>query len=528
MSSSLLQAFLEFWNNSGGGVEYGGTGTGGRITGNVTGGSGTGTSYRVEIYPYDQSIDTVGNPGTQDYCAGSIPDGSFWDENGDLVYVDIMIRAPKLIQGDAPNFFDSMCATFDRLEYELDQWLVRYDFYGAVYDRPYNSNDYMKNWLYETYGEHFSDGHVHLDPMDGTPLYVVGGNSTGEVSGFAIRMNFGSQTDDSVQGSGMIFLGAGNDSAVGSSGADFLDGGSGNDTLTGGFGKDTLIGGSGTDTLRGGGGNDYLHAGSDYSADILFGDAGNDTIYGSLGDNLLYGGSYNDSLYGDAGNDTIYGGSENDSLWGGAGNDVLLGEGGSNTVFGESGNDLIYGGIGIDRLDGGEGRDTLSYFYATSGVTVRLYENTVSGDIAQGDTISGFEDVSGGFGSDALYGSGGDNILDGVGGDDLLIGLGGNDMLIGGGGNDTLIADWGTDILIGGAGNDLFAIWTTIQHAVINDFARGADHVQIQKTWFASYADLRAAAYQSGNDVMISKNGMDVMLKGVQLSTLSTSDFYFV
>ena len=46
-----------------------------------------------------------------------------------------------------------------------------------------------------------------------------------------------------------IILGGGNDSVIGSSGADTVDGGAGNDTLAGGEGADSLSGGAGNDTL---------------------------------------------------------------------------------------------------------------------------------------------------------------------------------------------------------------------------------------------------------------------------------------
>ncbi|MBZ6076435.1 calcium-binding protein [Microvirga puerhi] len=250
--------------------------------------------------------------------------------------------------------------------------------------------------------------------------------------------------------------------------------------------------------------------------------------------NMTFGSSGNDSLvgtgalFGDAGNDEIRGGAGSDFINGGADNDVLLGNAGSDVITGGDGNDIVYGGAGADRLDGGAGSDVLSYFDAQGGVTVKLWANSASGDIAQGDVISGFEHVSGGAGGDWLEGDNNDNVLDGCGGGDLLIGLGGNDLLFGREGNDTLIADWGTDILEGGSGSDLFAIWATTKHGIINDFVHGVDHIQLATNLFANFNVLKAAAVQHGADVVITNATLDITLKNVQLATLTASDFQFV
>lgn len=89
-----------------------------------------------------------------------------------------------------------------------------------------------------------------------------------------------------------IFLGAGNDSVIGSSGADTVDGGAGNDTLAGNGGADSLSGGTGDDTIliggadrADGGDGDDLFILSDTGttgAVSVTGGAGSDTL--QLGD----------------------------------------------------------------------------------------------------------------------------------------------------------------------------------------------------------------------------------------------------
>ena len=137
--------------------------------------------------------------------------------------------------------------------------------------------------------------------------------------------------------------------------------------------------------------------------------------------------------------------STDNRLDGGAGNDRL---------DGNWGNDRLIGGPGADRLIGGVGSDTLDYGGSDAGVNVSLWTGRGSGGHAQGDTISGFENILGSAHADTLIGNGDDNRLDGGAGNDRLVGDWGNDRLIGGPGNDRLIGGPGIDRLEGGAGND--------------------------------------------------------------------------
>lgn len=199
----------------------------------------------------------------------------------------------------------------------------------------------------------------------------------------------------------------------------------------------------------------------DDNMDVGYVDADGDRIT----DGLIFVRSGNDTIDGKAGNDSIRAGSGNDSVLGGEGNDTLVGEAGNDTLRGGNGDDLIQGGTGSDRLDGGAGSDTVDYSDTGSNISVNLATNTVSGGTAQGDTISGFENIIGGSGNDTLTlsnisgsvigGAGNDSIVGGTG-DDTLDGGAGNDIILGGAGNDTLDGGAGNDIIRGGAGNDVF------------------------------------------------------------------------
>src|SRR5207344_3315968 len=65
------------------------------------------------------------------------------------------------------------------------------------------------------------------------------------------------------------------------------------------------------------------------------------------------------------------------------------------TLDGGAGDDVISGGAGADTLIGGTGIDTASYAASTQGVTVNLETGTGQGGNAQGDTLSGFENLTG-------------------------------------------------------------------------------------------------------------------------------------
>jgi Ca2+-binding RTX toxin-like protein len=125
------------------------------------------------------------------------------------------------------------------------------------------------------------------------------------------------------------------------------------------------------------------------------------------------------NIAGTAGDDWFFSGAKNDTLYGGAGNDSYS------------------GGAGADVLYGGAGTDTLYYYNSTAGVTLNLAYNYATGGEAQGDIISGFENVIGSNrGNDLIVADANSNSLFGFGGNDVLAGQGGTDYLFGGQGSD--------------------------------------------------------------------------------------------
>ncbi len=318
---------------------------------------------------------------------------------------------------------------------------------------------------------------------------------------------YGSDGDDALYGRG------GDDRLYGEVGDDTLDGGEGDDRLFGGEGDDRILGGAGRDTIYGEDGDD-----------TLLGGAGDDVVLGGAGNDVLYGEDGADVLHGEDGGDTIVAGAGDDTLLGGAGNDTLYGQDGNDTIDGGDDNDSLVGGAGADTLIGGAGIDTAYYSGSTSAVSVNLASGTGVGGEAQGDTLSGIENLVGGShadtlvgdagsnwiaggeggdwlqgeaGDDGLFGQGGDDTLHGGDGDDQLDGGAGNDTLIGGTGNDVLNGGLGDDLLIGGAGDDRYVFLRGDGDDVVDQMGSTPDDKDIvgftdvsrDNLWFMSVGD---------------------------------------
>ncbi len=186
-----------------------------------------------------------------------------------------------------------------------------------------------------------------------------------------------------------------------------ITGTDGDDALYGEDGNDRLNGGRGLDSLHGGAGDDELNAGDDTKGVFAYGDDGNDTLRGNAGD---------DNLIGGAGNDYLNAGSGKDFMSGGPGDDWLV------------------AGPDPEMVDGGDGNDTVDFSASTEGVTVdlRMELKAVSGlgGYAQGDLLSGVENVIGSNFADVVIGDEGDNRINGGGGADTMTGGGGGDTFV--------------------------------------------------------------------------------------------------
>ena len=129
----------------------------------------------------------------------------------------------------------------------------------------------------------------------------------------------------------------------------------------------------------------------------------------------------------------------------GFGNDVVTGNSAVNRLEGRAGDDVLEGGGGADTLDGGTGNDTAAYTDSDTGVTVRLLTGAGQRGHAEGDSLSGIENLIGSAHNDAFGGDTGNNVLNGGPGNDGLWGSGGDDILIGGPGADRFYGGFGQD-----------------------------------------------------------------------------------
>ncbi|MBT6117168.1 MAG: hypothetical protein HOH66_04825 [Rhodospirillaceae bacterium] len=95
----------------------------------------------------------------------------------------------------------------------------------------------------------------------------------------------------------------GDDSLVGTEGADKIDGRDGDDIVLAGGGDDKIKGDKGADTLDGGAGDDKIDGGK--GDDVLTGGLGDDRVKGGEGDDIVSGGEGDDDLWGNGGDDPV-------------------------------------------------------------------------------------------------------------------------------------------------------------------------------------------------------------------------------
>lgn len=264
-----------------------------------------------------------------------------------------------------------------------------FQFHNAINSAGVNDGFDLGDWDH-TVGDAFGPGGAGIEgAMSATDLQtldVIGwtpaGGSVGQSAAAApaagVHLAATAQQTE-------IHAGAGNDTIIGASVADYLRGDDGDDSIAGGAAFDDINGNKGNDTIDGGSG------GSDW----LVGGQGNDLITAHSGHNLLYGNLGNDTLHGGNGGDTLRGGQGDDSIVGGAGNDF---------ISGDRGNDTESGGPGADTF----------HFSKDAGIDRVLDFNAIEGDRVQLDPDTSF----------SYYQSGADTIIDtGNGNEMILVGV---------------------------------------------------------------------------------------------------------
>ncbi|WP_420863688.1 calcium-binding protein [Algirhabdus cladophorae] len=188
--------------------------------------------------------------------------------------------------------------------------------------------------------------------------------------------------------------------------------------------------------------------------------------------------------------------------------EILEGTAFDDEINGKKGNDTIDGLEGKDRLKGGLGDDTLN-----GGDQADILEGGAGKDV-----------LNGGRGTDKLIGGKQADVLNGQQGTDKLLGGNGSDNLRGGSGKDKLYGEAGNDKLHGGQGADQFVFSTGDGKDKIVDFADGQDEIVIL-SGANSFADLTITA--NGGDAKVSFSNVEITLKGIDNSDLSSDDLVF-
>lgn len=368
--------------------------------------------------------------------------------------------------------------------------------------------------------------------------------------------------------------GLGNDTIIGSSGADVLTGGGDRDFVSAGLGNDILVVGEGDitdgDLFDGGGGIDTLRLSgptADFRTTVLVsierfefllgqsnvGQAsfnaaqfGNGISLSATFDGIAAAGSQFSIIMGSVTSINLSGltmlnfsdGFDQVNIFGDADAETITGTSVRDFIVGDGGKDIINGGLGVDDMVGGDGSDT---FYANV-FNDKAIEDRV--DIATGgNDLVYFTGTSGTFtlsanverlilsGSSVINGTGNDlgntivgnaaaNILDG--GVDML-----GDLLQGGLGNDTYIINSATDNIL-----ELTGGGTADRAKASLSFALAAgDNIEFLETTNAaltSFINLtgneigQTITGNAGVNVLKGGGGMDV-LDG--LAGLDTADF---
>ncbi|MGL4962430.1 MAG: calcium-binding protein [Inquilinus sp.] len=327
------------------------------------------------------------------------------------------------------------------------------------------------------FGDPGADRFFGGDGFDTVDFFLSQGSVTVDL---ALGASTGSDAQGDVYSSIEGLAGSGfADTLTGAGGANALDGGAGDDVLRGGAGADALNGGAGIDQA------DYSASAAGVTVDLISGTG----------------------LGGDAQGDTLF---QIENLIGSALADRLIAGAGVNVLTGGAGDDALHGGAGADVLNGGAGVDQADYRGSAAAVTIDLVAHTIAGGDAQGDTLTGIENLFGSSLDDHLTGDDGRNVLGGGSGADTLAGNGGDDSLSGEAGNDSLDGGIGNDRLIGGTGVD------TIHGGIGNDSVDGGS----ENDQVFGEADNDNLAGGAGNDRLEGGDGNDVLDGGAGADTL--------
>jgi Ca2+-binding RTX toxin-like protein len=371
----------------------------------------------------------------------------------------------------------------------------------------------------------------------GDHIDIVGAGTSVSVLGLAARVNV---TTSEAANDRLTVQGLGGDDAIT---ATTLPAGVIQLTIDGGAGNDTILGSQGADTLIGGDGNDFI-----------FGDNGNDTALMGEGDDIF---QWNP---GD-GNDTIDGGNGSDRLLFFGANiaeNVSIVANGDHAVLSRDVANVNMDMDGVEAIEfralGGIDNITVGDLSATDVTRVDIdmrgpngggdgSADSVTVNATQGADVFGVRGDDGGvnvFGLHAevnmFFTDDGDRLtLNGQGGDDVIDASGleagavqltingglGNDLMIGSEGDDLINGGDGNDVAFMGLGNDTF-VWNPGDDNDTVDGQGGFDTMQFNGANIAENVNI----FANGDHAVLSRDVANVVmdLDGVEAVNFQARD----
>lgn len=191
----------------------------------------------------------------------------------------------------------------------------------------------------------------------------------------------------------------------------------------------------------------------------------------------------------------------------------------ANLVTGGAGSDRLFGTSAQDDIFGGEGNNTLF----GNGGNDRFYAGAGNDQIFGG---SGNDRVQAGDGNNTVFGNGGNDIITtGVGNDRIFGGSGndkfssgaGNDVIYGNGGNDWFDAGTGHDRIFAGSGSDRFVL--NAGEGQVDIFNYGVGDSFALNSGLSS--DTISLQVRGGNTIISSGSDVLARLRGVQVSEIT-------
>jgi Ca2+-binding RTX toxin-like protein len=293
--------------------------------------------------------------------------------------------------------------------------------------------------------------------------------------------------------------------------------------------SNTVNGKSDNDNLVGQGGNDVLN-----------GLAGNDTLDGGAGDDSMLGGDGNDLYYvrqtgdnvtelnanlGSGGNDTVYSYLADYRLSSNVENGQVMNTTAANLV-GNSLNNMLYAGNGDNVLDGDIGNDTVSYVYASAGITANLATSAAQDTEASGmDTLRNIENLNGSQYDDTLIGNSAANKLNGGLDADVMIGRNGSDTYYVDNSNDIVVESnvnattGGIDLVISSLADYLLP--ANVENITLTDATASNGAGNALNNTLIGNAAANVLTGGAGNDSLVGGAGNDYLDGGYDHDTLT-------